>query len=778
MIAQLSLSVLLALPLVPLQEGWPPEVQAALQHAGSAQEAWLDCFDQVPLELRADLGHLITAMPAADLATLSPARVLGEVELAVKVRAQVPWGAALPDALFREYVLPYAHVSEARDPWRQELTDLCLPMVADCKTPAEAAQRLNERLFKQVGVIYSTKRKRPDQSPLESMDLGLASCTGLSILLADACRAICIPARLAGTASWAEKPGNHTWVEIWDQGWHFTGACEPDARGLNHGWFEGDAARAIKGDPLKAIFAVSWSSGKAFPMAWAPDRMVGGVDVTNRYLQDEVKPKLDDRHARLLITLRDIPGGERIEVPIAVTLVDDNRARVEGLTRGESADTNDVFECVVLRGKKYFIQVEDSPGSWSFPWFIETPRDQGVVHYSNNLWSKEGFSASGNPTEIVAQWFSDVERDPNASFPEGAFRGRSTEGVRGCIEQAWLQSTVTQQMRADALGRKVRINGQEAIYTLRAVGERPTGGWPVVIAMHGGGGVPKEVNDSQWKMMQSYYKDHPEVTGYLYLALRAPNDEWNGFYDDRIALLVNRLVAQLIATEGADPDRVHLIGYSHGGYGAFVIGTKIPWRFAAVHASAAGPTGGETIGLNLANTRFTFMVGEKDTAYGRIDVCREFAASMKQLQGTYKGLYDVEFLEKAGYGHGGLPDRDYLTQMLTRVRQPVPRELHWRMSDDVLKDFAWISVEKPVEGAEVHISCKDNRVEISGQGVDGVWVYLDDRLVDPDEAIILVVGDEEDEVYLEMEPESMARRMRAFGDPSLMFSAGFWVDLP
>jgi len=778
MIAQFSFSILLALTPSPQEQGWPPELDAALERAGSAQALWRDSLSQVPEDLRADLGHLIAVMPTADLISLSPARILAEVELAVKVRAEVPWGAALPDALFREHVLPYAHVSEARDPWRQELTDLCLPMVADCKTPAEAAQRLNERLFNKLGVRYSTKRKRPDQSPAESMEQGLASCTGLSILLADACRAVCVPARLAGTASWAEKPGNHTWVEVWDQGWHFTGACEPDARGLNHGWFEGDAARAIKGDPLKAIFAVSWGAVTAFPMAWEPNGRVGGVDVTQRYVQDDEKPEIDDRHARLLITLKDVPGGKRVEVPVAVTLVDDNRARVEGITRGEGADTNDVFECVVLRGKKYFIQVEDAPGSWSFPWFIETPRDQGVIHYRNNLWSAEGFVASGDPTAVVAQWFADLESDPNAAFPETTFRSRGSEGFRGCIEQAWLRSASTQKMRADALARVVKANGQEAPYTLRAVGQRPVGGWPVVIAMHGGGGVPKEVNDSQWKVMQSYYKDHPEVSGYLYLALRAPNDTWNGFYDDRISLLINRLIAQLLVAEGVDADRVHLIGYSHGGYGAFVIGTKIPWRFAAVHSSAAAPTAGETMGENLTNTRFTFMVGEKDTAYGRIDLCRSFAESMKQLKSAHSGLYGVDYLEKAGHGHGGLPDRDYLTQMLSRVRQTVPRELHWRMSDNVLKDFAWISVEAPSEGAVVHATCRDNRVEISGEGVDGVWVYLDERLVDPDAAITLVVGDAEEEVYLEDDPEVMARRMHATGDPSLMFGANFWVSFP
>ena len=65
--------------------------------------------------------------------------------------------------------------------------------------------------------------------------------------------------------------------------------------------------------------------------------------------------------------------------------------------------------------------------------------------------------------------------------------------------------------------------------------------------MHGGGGVPKDVNDQQWhKMFEQYYKDHPEAGGYIYLALRAPDDVWNGFYDDAICPMVERLIRQFV----------------------------------------------------------------------------------------------------------------------------------------------------------------------------------------------------------------------------------------
>jgi transglutaminase-like putative cysteine protease len=167
-------------------------------------------------------------------------------------------------------VLPYACLSEPRDSWRNHLRDLCLPLVTECKTPGEAAQRLNQQLFGLVKVRYSTQRQRPDQSPLQTMESGVATCTGLSILLVDACRSVGVPARVAAVPRWTNTRGNHTWVEIWDQGWHFLGAAEPDPNGLDRGWFTQNAAQSLKDDPQRALYASSFKkTGLRFPLAWA-----------------------------------------------------------------------------------------------------------------------------------------------------------------------------------------------------------------------------------------------------------------------------------------------------------------------------------------------------------------------------------------------------------------------------------------------------------------------------------------------------------------------------
>lgn len=264
---------------------WNDEVETALKAAKGNRSELEKALHAVPKEQRTGMAFLVANMPDADLTALKAEFLLTNVELAYKARKETPWGKDVPEELFLNDVLPYANVDEKRDEWRKGFYELCMPMVKDCKTPTDAVQVLNAELFKKLNLGYSTQRKAPNQSPKESIEQGKASCTGLSIVLSDACRAVGIPARLVGTPLWADKRGNHTWVEIWDRGWHFTGACEPDPTGLDRGWFVGAAAQAKKDVPEHAIYAASFKKTRQhFPLVWAPKYQgVPGENVTDRY---------------------------------------------------------------------------------------------------------------------------------------------------------------------------------------------------------------------------------------------------------------------------------------------------------------------------------------------------------------------------------------------------------------------------------------------------------------------------------------------------------------
>ncbi len=641
-------------------------LEAAFERAGARRPLWEQAWEQAPEAHRPGFAFLLAHMPAADLAALEPARILDELALAFAARERWPWATEVPEELFFEAVLPYANVSEPRDPWRAELAERAAPLVEGCATASEAVQALNERLFKQLGVRYSTERLRADQSPRQTIDTGLASCTGLSILLVAACRAVGIPARLVGVPSWTDDSGNHTWVEVWDGEWRFTGAAEPDPRGLDHGWFVGRAAGARADQPRYAVWAVSYRhTGALFPLAWQPGFEVPAVNVTARYAGEETADDL----------------------------------------RGAFA--------------AYFAASPEERAGWSF--------DQNLA----------------------------VRTDEQLA------------AARAAAWEAFLAAELQAELRADFAADRVRAHGYESPYTLREVGTKPAAGWPLVIAMHGGGGVDKRVNDSQWRIMQRYYRDQDELEGYLYLALRAPTNAWNGFYTDYVYPLIERLLLQLAVCAEVDLARVSLIGYSHGGYGAFAIGPKMPDRFAAVHASAAAPTDAQTSPVGLHHLPFTFMIGEHDTRYGRLTRCRGFAEEVAALQEEHEGLYPVAMEYREGYGHGGLPDRDKLAELVPHVRDALPRTLHWELTDAVVGDHYWLEVPEPVRGLRIDARCEGNRLTVTSSAPVPVVVHLDNRLVDVTRPVEVVLNGVRSEHRLEPSLEQLAGSLLRRGDPEL-----------
>jgi hypothetical protein len=668
-----GVQVLCADPPKDNRDWWSEEVGRALERAGDNRPELVTALRETPAEQRKCMAFLIANMSDADLKKLRASFLLDNVALAARARKEMPWGRKVPEEIFLEYALPYANVDEERHAWRKELYELCLPMVKGCKTPADAAQRLNAELFKKVKVRYSTEREKPQQSPQESMASGMASCTGLSILLADACRSVAVPARLVGTPLWKNRSGNHTWVEVWDGGWHFTGACEADPHGLDHAWFESIAAEALADSRLHAIYAARFRRTQTtFPLVWNPRcKDVCAENVTARYTRTRPGLKADQRR-----------------------------------------------------------QIEKA--------------------------ARDYFAASLGER---ARWRFDAGQD--GLLPE------HEEEIRDIVWKAYLGAPIHSELKKDFDNKQVRYEKHRSPYTVKQVGKKPPKGWPLFIAMHGGGGAPAEVNDSQWKIMQIYYRDQPAVGGYQYLALRAPNNTWNGFYDDYVPPLIINLIRQTVLFGDVDPDRVYLMGYSHGGYGAFFIGPKIPDRFAVVHSSAAAPTDGAISARTLRNTRFTFMVGDKDNDYGRRERCEAFDRAIRKLREENKGDYPVELELKKGFGHGGLPDRDKIKDMAPFTRNPVPRRLSWDLTDPVVTHFYWLSVPRPGKGQSIDAVLHDNKAEITTRNVDHFELCLDSRLVDFRKPLRIEVDGKKETITLRPQLAVLCRSLEERGDPRL-----------
>lgn len=267
-----------------LPEAYQADVRNALGRAGENKAELVAAIAEAGEDGIEDIAFLIANMPDRDLDALGKNFLLENIRFARRARQETSWGKALLPEIYLNYVLPYVNVNEQRDNWRGDFYSLFMPIAKEFDSASDAALKLNSAVFDTLNVHYhATKRQKPDQSPYESIEIGYASCTGLSILLADACRAVGIPARLVGVPRWTGKRGNHTWVEIWDGEWKFLGASENTP--FNKTWFVANAAKADASKMMNRIYAASFKrTGKYFPMIWERSaRYVHAIDVTKSY---------------------------------------------------------------------------------------------------------------------------------------------------------------------------------------------------------------------------------------------------------------------------------------------------------------------------------------------------------------------------------------------------------------------------------------------------------------------------------------------------------------
>lgn len=346
--------------LLPAMSGFADDaaLQSALKNAGENRVQLEQALAQAPPDQQAGMKFLIENMPQGDLQSLSAEFLLENSRLTWQALRESAWADKIPQEIVFDALLPYANINERRDAWRKEFFEKFRPLVKDAKSPADAAARLNQQVFPMVNVKYSTQRKKADQSPLESMESGLASCTGLSVLLVDACRAVGIPARIVGTPLWSDNSGNHTWVEIWDNGWHFTGACEPTGNVLDQGWFIDRASKAVRDERRHAIYAVTFrKNGQTFPMVWARDNTdVFAVNVTDRYTA--LRSPVPENHSALRIRVIG-PAGARAAVDIRI--VDAAGTELfKGRSKDDRFDSNDHLTAAIPTGITVTVSLVDT----------------------------------------------------------------------------------------------------------------------------------------------------------------------------------------------------------------------------------------------------------------------------------------------------------------------------------------------------------------------------------------------------------------------------------
>ena len=342
----------------------------ALATAGNNAIELQTALEKAPAEQKEGMAFLISYMPERDLKELKADFLLENSAYAYKAREQFSWAKQIPDSIFFNEVLPYVSLNEKRENWRKEFFDRFSKYVVNCSDIFEAIDSINKKVRDEVLVDYSTKRKKPDQAPFESMEQHLASCTGLSIILTDAFRAVGIPSRVAGTPNWHDERGNHNWTEVWANGkWYFTEYYFPGQ--LDNAWFFADAGKAIKNDREKAIYASSFKpTGISFPLVWDENiKYVAAENVTDRYTELYRKHlasiSTDGNHVSLRVMAfknknQDKESDDRVAVNLDI--FEDSKQMGGGRTSGPTQDMNDVLTFALEKNKTYTIKYADSKG--------------------------------------------------------------------------------------------------------------------------------------------------------------------------------------------------------------------------------------------------------------------------------------------------------------------------------------------------------------------------------------------------------------------------------
>jgi predicted esterase len=755
------------------------KIESALLRAGDNRAQIQDALDKTSPSQQEGIRFLVAHMPDRDLTSVSSEFLLENVRVAYQSWAEAPWKDQLPKDVFLNNVLPYASINERRDNWRSDFRKRFVELVKDSRSPSAAAATLNQKIFPQLKVKYSTKRRKADQSPYESIESGLASCSGLSVLLVDACRSVGVPARFVGTPLWTNKSGNHSWVEIWDDGWHFTGAAEPTGDQLDRAWFTDRATTAQRDHPLHAIYAVSFKpTPQLFPLVWGRDiDYIFAVNVTDRY----TKNVLEVPAGKTFAMFRVLEGAGQDRCSASIKVSQGGKTLLQGTSKDERFDANDHLTGVLAQNQEFDVEVRSGDrilkqkirtGTveklFTFAFSADQPQATTPVDEAKSA------AAIGALDEYLSTDFSKRGHLQDLPFATTPISRGDAKHAR---QRLWDDHAkrIRRDRAAEMKAGSLQEGDLKMPFFLKKFGKKPSDGWSLYISMHGGGGAPKAVNDRQWENQKRLY----QLKEGIYLVPRAPTNTWNLWHQAHIDGMFERLIENLIVLEGVNPNRVYIMGYSAGGDGVFQLAPRMADRLAAAAMMAGHPN--ETSPLGLRNIGFALYMGGRDSAYNRNKVAADWE----------KKLADLQQADPPGYQHQVkiFPDKGHwmdredvaaLPWMARFKRNPLPEKIVWKQDDVTHASFYWLAVdgENRKARSQVIATRKQQAIDIEKGEVGQLIIRLNDEMLDLDQEVTISFQQKTlFQGHLQRTIGKLAETIKR-GDPFLVFSAEISVELP
>ncbi|MGN0298412.1 MAG: hypothetical protein ACI4C1_04385 [Lachnospiraceae bacterium] len=334
-------------------------------------------------------------------------------------------------------------------------------------------------------------------------------------------------------------------------------------------------------------------------------------------------------------------------------------------------------------------------------------------------------------------------------------------------------------------------------------------GYPVYIALHGGGGVPfPEINDRQWEHQKVYYFD--SVTDGICIAPRGVRDTWNTHFNDESYPLYDRLIMNLAAHETIDFNRIYLLGFSAGGDGVYGITPCMADRFAAANMSAGHPNSVDL--TNLYHLPLSLQVGEKDGAYERNHITARYGLYLNRLALRYGDGYIHRVLIHSQKPHNfrdNEPNRipqtviaDYKAWILQGndttaelntnaidfvnqfTRDPLPRRIVWNLATRAplrkVNSHYWLWADPSARAGHVVASynSEDNSITIEENTANGeVRVLINEDMLDVFAPITIHYPDHTETVTVEANLELLWDTTLTIGDPNYQFCASITLSI-
>ena len=335
--------------------------------------------------------------------------------------------------------------------------------------------------------------------------------------------------------------------------------------------------------------------------------------------------------------------------------------------------------------------------------------------------------------------------------------------------------------RAEELKAKViRIGEREMKFESVHFGTKenaPKDGRSIFISMHGGGGAPAELNDSQWQNQIQLARAYKPAEG-IYIAPRAPTNSWKLWHEDHIDVLFARLIENLVVLENVNPNRVYILGYSAGGDGVYQLAPRMADHWAAAAMMAGHPNSASPLGLR--NVPFAIQVGENDSAFRRNKVAADWGKKLDDLQKDDPAGY-AHFVElHAGKGHWmGLQDRKAIPWMEKFTRNPLPDRIAWHQDGVTHNRLYWLAVPTGIakNGQEIVASRSGQTITLTAKDIPQITVLLNDTMLDLDKPVTIQSGGKTlVSVIMPRTIATIARTLEERRDPHLIFSAEVTVS--